>query len=81
MPKHVYGSIHPVKNINPNLAWALPWEFSGNIADKALLPKKAQEPDLPNESTCLFTDDNSKVFIYNIADDTWYNSADSTDKV
>lgn len=81
MPKYVYGSIHPVGAVNEHMAFHQPLAFQGNIADKLLMPKKAQIPWLPNESTCAFPDGNMTIYIYNTADDKWYNSKDSSDVV
>lgn len=83
MPNYVFGSIHPVKEINTNVANIGPLEFQGNIVDKLLMPKKAQIPFITNQSICTFVDDTNGVtmYIYNIADDRWHNPKDRTDVV
>ena len=78
--KYVFGSIYPVNFIN-EFAISGPMSFQGLIADKALLPKKAQIPFITNQSTCTFIDDNMSIYIYNISDDHWYNSKNSSDVV
>lgn len=75
-----FGSIYPVEPIHGNMAMQGPFSFQGKIADKELLPKKAQIPFITNQSTCTFID-TMAVYIYNLSDDTWYNSADPSDTV
>lgn len=55
--KYVFGSIHPVEPINEHIAMQRPMAFQGLIADKLLMPKKAQIPFITNQSTCTFIDD------------------------
>jgi len=79
--KYVFGSIHPVEPISEHVAMQGPMAFQGLIADKLLMPKKAQIPFITNQSTCTFIDDNMSIYIYNISDDHWYNSKNSSDVV
>ena len=83
MLKYVFGSIHPVEPIHEYAAMKGPMSFQGKIADKLLMPKKAQIPFITNQSVCSFIDDPNgmSTYIYNISDDTWYNSTDSNDTV
>lgn len=81
MAKYVFGSIAPVEAINENVAMKGPLSFQGLIADKLLMPKKAQIPFITNQSTCTFIDDNMKIYIYNSSNDRWYNPKDSSDYV
>lgn len=83
MEKYIYGSIRPVGMINEHMAAIPPLAFQGNITDKQLMPKKAQIPFITNQSTCTFVDGSGglTVYIYNLSDDTWYNSTDPSDTV
>jgi len=83
MTNYVFGSIHPVKVIDENVADIGPLAFQGKIEDKLLMPKKAQIPFITNQSTCTFPDDSNgmTLFLYNISDDKWYNSTDPSDYV
>ena len=83
MEKYVYGSIRPVGTINEHAAFIQSLAFQGNIEDKALMPKKSQIPFITNQSTCTFVDGSGglTVYIYNLSDDTWYNSTDPSDTV
>ena len=81
MAKYVFGSIHPVEPISEHIAMQGPMAFQGLIADKLLMPKKAQIPFITNQSTCTFIDDNMKIYIYNSSDDRWRNPKDKNDYV
>ena len=83
MRTYTFGSIHTIVPIDEHMTALPPIGFQGKIADKQLLPKKAQIPFLPNQSTCTFVDGSGglTVYIYNLSDDTWYNSTDPSDTV
>ena len=80
---YTFGSIRPVNPILGPVSLQGPFAFQGKIADKELMPKKAQIPFITNQSTCSFVDGSGgvTVYIYNLSDDTWYNSTDPTDTV
>ena len=84
MPNNfIFGSIQPVEPIIVHSYHKKPMSFQGKIADKLLMPKKAQIPFIVNQSVCSFIDDPNgmSTYIYNSSDDTWTNSTDPNDVV
>ena len=84
MQNYVFGSIHPVPGpIDEHMSPIPPLAFQGNIADKLLMPKKAQIPFITNQSVCTFPDDPNglSTYLYNLADDKWYNTVNKDDYV